>query len=146
MLLGSRGALIASWGGALNVMGIMHVTIQMRREEPWGDAAFRSWEEAQGAAAWTALGAATDDLHPDLANQQAFRRLQREEDERKGDFSGMDSRYVYCKFAGPSLRVSKAIRNQAAKPRPKHPRGSMRTALCSLDSFFVSMLTTSRGV
>lgn len=60
-------------------------------------------------------GAASEEVQTDLAVQQAFRRLQREEDERKGDFSRIGSRYGYCKFVGPSLRVSKAVRNQVAK-------------------------------
>ena len=74
-----------------------------------------TWQEANAADEWAALGATSEELHTDLAIQQAFRQLQREEDERKGDFSGMGSRYGYCKFVGPSLRVNKSVRNQVAK-------------------------------
>ena len=47
--------------------------------------------------------------------RRLFKKLQQEEDERTGDYSGVGSRYAYIKFVGPSLRTSKTLRNQVAK-------------------------------
>lgn len=47
--------------------------------------------------------------------RRLFKKLQQEEDERKGDFGGIGSRYGYIGFVGLSLRSSKTLRNQVAK-------------------------------
>ena len=75
-----------------------------------------------------------DDMKTELAVKQLFRRLQREEDERKGDYSGIGSRYGYCRFVGPSLRVNKAIRNQVAKLHATlgHPSGERLARMLKL--------------
>lgn len=72
-------------------------------------------EEADAADGWADHGAASEEMKTELAMKQVFRRLQREEEERKGDFSGIGSRFGYCKFVGPSLRVNQSVRNQVAK-------------------------------
>ena len=51
----------------------------------------------------------------EVAIRQEFKRLQQLEDERKGDFGGIGSRYGYIKFVGPSIRLPKDVRNQLAK-------------------------------
>ena len=51
----------------------------------------------------------------DLEVARLFRHLQQKEEERKGDYGGIGSRYGYVSFGGVSLRVNKAIRNQVAK-------------------------------
>ena len=65
--------------------------------------------------AWLQYGAGPNDIQTDVAINNAFRQLQRDEDERRGDFGGIGSRYGYIKFVGVWLRVSTAIRNQVAK-------------------------------
>ena len=50
----------------------------------------------------------------EAAIRKEFKRLQ-EEDQRKGDFGGIGSRYGYVKFVGPSLRLPRDVRNQIAK-------------------------------
>lgn len=59
-------------------------------------------------------GVAAEEMLADATINTMFRRRQREEDERKGDFGAIGSRYGYVTFAGASLRVNKAIRNQVA--------------------------------
>ena len=49
------------------------------------------------------------------AIRKEFKRLQEEEDQRKGDFSGIGSRYGYVRFVGPSIRLPREVRNQLAK-------------------------------
>lgn len=54
----------------------------------------------------------------DLAEMEIrkeFKRLQEEEDQRKGDFGGIGSRYGYVRFVGPAIRLPKEVRNQLAK-------------------------------
>ena len=82
--------------------------------EPWAHAALTA-EEGDRAEAWSEHGVVPEDMKTELAVRHLFKRLQQEEEERKGDFSGIGSRYGYCHFVGPSLRVNKAIRNQVAK-------------------------------
>ena len=91
-------------------------------------------EEGEQAEAWTEHGVVPDDMKTELAVKQLFRRLQREEDERKGDYSGIGSRYGYCRFVGPSLRVNKAIRNQVAKLHATlgHPSGERLARMLKL--------------
>ena len=51
----------------------------------------------------------------EVAIRQEFKRLQQQEDERKGDFGGIGSRYGYVRFVGPSIRLPKEVRNQLSK-------------------------------
>lgn len=62
---------------------------------------FKTLDSDQG---WLTYGVSSEELKTEVAIDQAFRRLQQEEDQRKGDFSGIGSRYGYCHFVGPSLR------------------------------------------
>ena len=64
---------------------------------------------------WLQYGTGPEDLRTSVAINSAFRQLQRDEDERRGDFGGIGSRYGYIKFVGVSLRIPKIIRNQVAK-------------------------------
>ena len=56
-----------------------------------------------------------EDQQTEIAIRKEFQRLQQEEDMRKGDFSGVGSRYGYIRFVGPALRLPKEVRNQLAK-------------------------------
>ena len=49
------------------------------------------------------------------AIRREFKRLQEEEDQRKGDFGGIGSRYGYVRFVGASIRLPREVRNQLAK-------------------------------
>ena len=57
----------------------------------------------------------SEELKADMEIQRMFKKLQQQEDQRRGDFSGVGARYAYIRFVGPSLRVTKAVRNQVAK-------------------------------
>ena len=56
-----------------------------------------------------------EDQQTEIAIRKEFQRLQQEEDMRKGDFSGVGSRYGYIRFVGPALRLPKEVRNQLSK-------------------------------
>ena len=118
-----------------------------KHEEPWGETMW-TWQEANAADEWAALGATSEELHTDLAIQQAFRQLQREEDERKGDFSGMGSRYGYCKFVGPSLRVNKSVRNQVAKLHANlgHPSNDRLARMLKLQGARTEVVQAARDL
>ena len=47
-----------------------------------------------------------EDQQTEIAIRKEFQRLQQEEDMRKGDFSGVGSRYGYIRFVGPALRFA----------------------------------------
>ena len=68
-----------------------------------------------GDDAWLDHGVVPEELKTEVAISKTFKQLQRIEDERKGDYSGVGSRYGYVSFGGASLRVTKAIRTQVAK-------------------------------
>ena len=57
-------------------------------------------------------GGGGEETKAELAIKQLFKKLQWEEEERIGYFSGIDSR---LHFVDPSLRISKTIRNQVAQ-------------------------------
>ena len=51
----------------------------------------------------------------ECAIRTEFKRLQEEEDQRKGDLGGIGSRYGYVRFSGVAMRLPREVRNQLAK-------------------------------
>ena len=74
---------------------------------------FAAAEEDEGEVLDTSLS--SEELKTDVEIQRMFKKLQQQEDQRRGDFSGVGARYAYIRFVGPSLRVTKSVRNQVAK-------------------------------
>ena len=93
-------------------------------------------------------GAAPEELKTEMAINQTFRRLQREEDQRKGDFSGIGSRYGYVHFVGPSLRATKTIRNQVAKLHGSlgHPSNERLTRMLTINGATKEVVQASKDL
>ena len=72
-------------------------------------------EARDGTPTDQVIGDPEDLADSEHAIRREFKRLQEEEDLRKGDFSRIGSRYGYVRFVGPSIRLPREVRNQLAK-------------------------------